>query len=373
MVTRREIQQLLQREPTDNPILTLYLDMTVGADNKRSHQLFINKQRSALAELETTARHHREALGGVFDRIQAWLENEFNERNQGVALFAEVGGPFFHALQLPRPLANRSALQERPVVAPLAELLQHERRWGVVHVDREHLQLISVFMDMVEEEQSFAPDAIPVPHAVQAGGYSQKDIQKRKAEETRQFYRDFAEEIGRFDQRRHPDAFVLLGTTENVQNFLEFLPPPIRSRVLHTAHAPTALSTAELVQHLAPTLRTLVEHEEAEAVKALLERVQQSHFATAGFHDTLVQLQEGKVDRLIIARNAERDGVQCTQCGFTLVRRDGDCPYCGGTLRDGIDLVESMIRMAAQQEARVAFVAGDPMDQVNGVGALLRF
>ena len=373
MLTRREIQQLLQQEPTDNPILTLYLDMTVGADHKRSHLLFLNKQRSALAEPEAASRAQREALAGLFDRIQAWLDTEYDERNQGVALFAEVGGPFFHALQLPRPLPNRIVLQERPAVAPLAELLQSERRWGIVLVDREHMQLVFVFMDMVEEELSFAPEAIPVPHAVQAGGYSQKDIQKRKAEETRQFYRDFAEEIGRFDQRLRPDAYVVLGTTENVKNFLEFLPQPIRGRVVHTAHAPPALSSAELAQHLAPTLRALVDGEEGMAVKTLLERVQQAHFATAGFHDTLVQLQEGKVDRLIIARDAERDGVQCTQCGFTLVRRDGECPYCGGELRDGIDLVESMIRMAAQQEARVAFVANASMDAVNGVGALLRF
>lgn len=372
MVTRREIQQLLQREPTGNPILTLYLDMTVGSDNKRSHQLFINKQRSAFQELET-ARAHREALGGVFDRIQSWLETDYTERNQGVALFAEVGGSFFHAVQLPRPLPNRCVLQDRPSVAPLAEALEHERRWGIVLVDREHMQLISVYLNEVEEEQTFAPAALPAPHAVQAGGYSQKDIQKRKAEETRQFYKDFAEEIGKLDQRRHPDGFVLLGTTENVKNFQEFLPQTIRSRVLHTAHAPGALSTPELVQHLTPTFREIAERHEAAAVTALLERVQQSHFATAGFHDTLVQLQEGKVDHLIIGRNVERDGVQCTQCGFTLVQRDGACPYCGGELRDGVDLVESMIRMAARQEARVDFVASDPMGQVNGVGALLRF
>ena len=204
-------------------------------------------------------------------------------------------------------------------MAPLAELLEQERRWGIVGVDREHMLLVGVFMDQIEEEQSFAPTAIPTPHDVQAGGYAQKDNQKRKAEETRQFYKEFAEEIAKFDQRRHPSGFALLGTNENVKNFLEFLAPPVRARIVHTAHMPPGLSTAELVLHLAPVFRAIVERDEAAAVNALLERVRQSHLATAGFHDTLVQLQEGKVDRLIIARNAERDGVQCTQCGFTLV------------------------------------------------------
>jgi peptide subunit release factor 1 (eRF1) len=142
---------------------------------------------------------------------------------------------------------------------------------------------------------------------------------------------------------------------------------------VHAGPAPKHLSAIELVQHLAPTFRSVLERREAEAVHALLERVRTAHLATSGFPDTLVQLQEGKVDTLIISRDADRDGAQCTQCGFTMVRREGGCPFCGGELRDGVDLVESMIRMAAQQDARVEFVSGPPMDQVNGVGALLRF
>jgi rRNA maturation endonuclease Nob1 len=46
-----------------------------------------------------------------------------------------------------------------------------------------------------------------------------------------------------------------------------------------------------------------------------------------------VQLQEGKVERLVVP-GLRRQGVQCTQCAFYLTRRDGACPYCGGELRD---------------------------------------
>ncbi|HEX2167852.1 MAG TPA: hypothetical protein VHG09_11525, partial [Longimicrobiales bacterium] len=117
----------------------------------------------------------------------------------------------------------------------------------------------------------------------------------------------------------------------------------------------------------------LARRSEADALNLVQDRVRQSHYATAGLHETLVQLQEGKVERLVVARDLEKDGVQCTQCGFYLVQRDGACPYCGGTLRDGVDLVESMIRMAANQEVGVDFVAGDTMRELKGVAALLKF
>ena len=40
---------------------------------------------------------------------------------------------------------------------------------------------------------------------------------------------------------------------------------------------------------------------------------------------------------------------------------------------DGIDLVESMIRLAANQDVEVDFVAGDTMRDLSGVAALLKF
>jgi len=374
MVKHPSIQRLLQREPTGNLVMSLYLDMSVGPDNKRSHLLFLNKQRNALAaQPGDAAKARRGAVESLFDRVEEWLGTDFVERNRGVAIFAELTGAYFDSIQLPRALPNRLVLQERPMVVPLAEVLDREYRWSILLVDRERLQLISTFLDQVEHEQVLAPEPLPARHDVQAGGYSQKDHQKRKAEETRHFFKEFAEEVGRFQQRWRPDGFAILGTTENVKHFLDFLPQPLRDRVVHRGTVPANLSSSELVLHMSPVFRTIVERREAEAVEALLERVRHSHFATSGFQDTLVQLQEGKVDTLIIARAAERDGVQCTRCGFTMVSRDGNCPFCGGELRDGVDLVESMIRMAAKQDARVEFVAGPPMDQVNGVGALLRF
>jgi peptide subunit release factor 1 (eRF1) len=372
MVNNPTIRQLLEREPSGHPVLSLYLDMSVGPDNKRSHLLFLNKQRVALAS-SSLDRNLRALAAELLQRIERWLDAEYVERNRGVAIFAEIGGDYFRAVQLPRTVQNFMLVQDRPMVAPLAEALESERRWAILLVDRESMQLISVYLDQVEEEQAVAPEALPARHGVQAGGYSQKDHQKRKAEETRQFFKEFAEAAGRLHQRRRPEGYALLGTGENVKHFLEFLPQPVRDRVVHTGTVPTNLSASELVLHLAPVFRSVLERREAEAVQALLERVRNAHLAASGFHDTLVQLQEGKVDTLIISRDAGRDGVECTQCGFTMVRRDGNCPFCGGELRSGVDLVESMIRMAARQDARVEFVSGPPMDQVKGVGALLRF
>jgi hypothetical protein len=374
MITTSDIQRLIQRDSDGRQILSLYLDMSVNSDNKRTHHIFLSKQKASFAELQSDReRHHREPLGELLARIDRWIDEEFDPTNRGVAIFGEVGGDWFEAYQVPTALPNRLDLLPQVVIGPLTQIVRSHPRYCIVVVDREHLRLVSAHMGKLLAEHEVAPDAIPTPHDVQAGGYSHKDYQKRKAEETRHFYKQFAEEVVQFGRRQQAEHYALLGTTENTKNFTEFLPKEITERIVHEGHAPAAATSIELVRLLQPTVDELALRDQAEAVDLVRERVRQAHFATSGLQDTLVQLQEGKVERLMMSRDLEREGVQCTQCNFYLVRRDGPCPYCGGELRPGVDLVESMIRMAATQAAHVDIVAGDTMQDLNGVGALLKF
>jgi peptide subunit release factor 1 (eRF1) len=374
MITTSDIQRLLQHDAGGRPILSLFLDMSVNSDNKRTHHIFLNKERARFAELESDrSNHHREPLGEALARVDRWVDGSFDPTNRGVAIFAEVGGAWFEALQFPTAVRNRFELLDQPVVGPLTEIVSAHPRCGIIIVDREHLRLMTLHMGVVSDELSVSPDAIDTPHDVQAGGYSHKDYQKRKAEEARQFFRGFCEEIVRYDQQVRPDYWMLLGTTENTQQFREFLPKSLADRIIHTAHMALTASAPDIARALEPVLEDRSRRSEADALDLVQDRVKQAHYAASGLHETLVQLQEGKVERLIVARDLEREGVQCTQCGFYLVRRDGGCPYCGGSLRNGVDLVESMIRIAAHQEVTVDFVASDRMRDLNGVAALLKF
>jgi hypothetical protein len=374
MISTNDIQRLIQFETSGRNVMSVYLDMSVTSDNKRTHSIFLNKQKARFAELESDRdNHHREPLGAAFVRVETWLDESFDPANKGVALFADVGGDRFEAFQFPVRLNNRFDLLPHPVIGPLSQLAHGHPRYGVIIVDREHLRLLALHMGVVGEDYSLEPDAIPTAHDVQAGGYSQKDYQKRKAEETRHFFRDFAEEIERFQRRVQADHYVLLGTTENTQHFMDFLPRPIADLIIHTAHAPGAATGPELLRHLSPVLRDFEQQQEAAALNIVQDRVRQAHFAAAGLGDTLIHLQEGKVDRLMVSRALESDGVQCTKCGFYLENRHSACPYCGGSLRDGVDLVESMIRIAAHQAVGVDFVAADTLRDFDGVAALLKF
>lgn len=374
MISRETIRSLIDRPTNGNRVMSVFLDMSVNSNNKRTYDVFLNQEKGQFQELDSDREnHHREAVGEAFARVERWLENNFEESNQGVALYVEVGGDWVAGHQLSLPVRNRLALDTRPVVGPLVEVVESYHHHGVIVVDREHLRLLSVYLDRTLHEEAVQKDPYPTSHDVKRGGFAAQQFQRFKEEETKHFWKDFAEEVEKFIARYKPDDLTLLGTHENVKKFQEFLPDAIQKLIIHTDRIEMEASDAEIRSKLAPVFEERLSQNEARAVDELRDRVRESHKAVAGFADTLEQLQEGKIQTLVIARGADRIGGRCSKCDFLLDRTSGECPYCGGEVHNDVDLVEEMVRMAEDQSAEIEFVAGESVADVGGVGGLLRF
>jgi peptide subunit release factor 1 (eRF1) len=374
MISRDDILHLIRRPGNGHPVLSVFLDMSVNSENKRTHEIFLSQQKNRFAELDSDRPgHHREALGEAFARVEKWLGSEYQESNRGLALYLEVGGPWLAAYQFPVAVRNRIAISDVPVIGPLATLVEGVRRYAVLLIDREHMRTLVIELGRVVAEHEISGDPYPTRHDVKAGGYSAKDFQKRKAEEVRHFWKEFAQEVVAQERRYSFAELIVLGTEENTSRFQEFLPQALRERVVHTGHAPVAAPAPSVLERLKDFFAEESARRELETVQLLQDRVRNRHFAVAGFPPTLEQLQEGKVQTLVLARDIERSGARCLSCGFVLDGGGEACPYCGGHTQDGVDLVEAMLQLAAEKDVGIEFADRTQLDELNGVGALLRF
>ncbi|HET7321092.1 MAG TPA: hypothetical protein VFI96_01260 [Longimicrobiaceae bacterium] len=374
MISKLDLERILEREDGDTPVLSLYLDMSVNSDNKRTYGVFLGQKQSQFEELDSHRPNHPvEAIGEAFTRVQEWIDREFNEANRGVVIFTEVGGDWFEALQFPVPVQNRMIVNARPYIAPLAQVLESYQHHGVILIDREHVRLLSVYLGTLLDEIEVHGKPLPTPHDVQAGGYSAPRYQRRKREEMRHFFREFAKEVEVFVQRYQPDDLVILGTEENISRFREFLPERIQQMVVYTGPTRVDEPASQVMAGIEGQLEAERARCSEELVDALRERVEQDYLATAGFQSTLSALQEGKVDTLVIARDQDQEGARCPRCGFLFARDVESCPYDGAETVTGIDVVDEAIRMAEAQGAEVEFVNPSTVSDLRGVGALLRF
>ncbi|HET7231777.1 MAG TPA: Vms1/Ankzf1 family peptidyl-tRNA hydrolase [Longimicrobium sp.] len=374
MITKQDLERLINREESGRPVVSLFLDMSVNQNNKRTHQIFLSQKRAQFGELQSEwMTEHEEGVESLWDRVQGWLNDGYEEANAGVVIYAEVGGEWFEALQTRAPLQNRLIVAPRPVVAPLAQVLEGYRHYGVVLTDREHVRLLSVYQGTVLDQVERRGDPLPPPHDVQAGGYAQSRYQRRKMEETKHFFRDFAAEVQEFVRRYDPDDIVLLGTEENLSFFAEQLPDSILQRVVYTGPMWVDENAAEVIRQLEPLLQAELDRTHHEVVEQVRDRVVHDYMATAGFQGTLSALQEGRVDTLVLARDQRRDGVRCAQCGFVFARELNSCPYDGSTALTEVDVVEEMVRMAEGQGVTVAYADPGEVADMKGAGALLRY
>jgi peptide subunit release factor 1 (eRF1) len=374
MISRDQIQALIERPANGANVLSAFLDMSVNSDNKRTYQIFLNQEKAEFAELDSDREgHHREEVGAAFARLEEWLDVNYDESKKGVAFFTSLDGDWAEAHQLSVPVPNRLSLGDRPIVAPLVEILERYHHHGVVVVDREHLRLLSMFLDQTLHEESVETEPYPTAHDVKRGGFSAKDFQARKEEETRHFFKEFATEVEDFVRRYRPDDLILLGTRENVKKFTDFLTASLQEMIVHTDRIQVDATAAEIRQKLAPVFERQLTQEEAQAVDLLRDRVKESHMAVSGLDATLEQLQEGKLQVLVIGRGLSERGGSCSKCGFVLARTSGDCPYCGGAVEDSLDLGEEIIRIAEDKSVSIEFVERSAVDDLGGVGGLLRF
>jgi len=374
MISRQDIQRLLHHEANGAPILSVFLDMSVNEVNKRTYRTFLSQERSRLLGLGgDRAAHPSDLLGRAFDRVQEWIDEEFDVANKGAAIYAAISGDWFEGFQFPVPVANQIVIGPHPVVGTLAQLLERPHHYAIIVVDREWLKLIDVRLGVPVAEHQVKASAYPTPGDVRAGGEAAKGYQKWKAEELRSFFKEFVQEIEEFVRRYRPDRLILMGTEDNVQRFVEFIPEHLRAKLVHVDNAPVIATTAAILERLAPFFEEDAARDEAEAVDRLREQIQQDYRAVAGVAETLVQLQEGKLDSLVLSRNLECSGTQCLRCGFYLTEPDGSCRYCGGEIEPGVDLVEAMIRLAAEQEVDIIFTDPSATQDFGGVGGILRF
>lgn len=378
MISRGDLERLIERQDGGKPVLSLFLDMSVDGSNKRSHEVFLWQKRAQFEELDGsrtigTGNGGESGYGGLFERVQRWLETEFREENRGVVLYAEVGGDWFEALQFPVPVQNRMVVADRPVIGPLAQVLHAYEHYGVILLDREHVRLLSVYLGTLLDELTFRGEPLPAKHDVQAGGYSQTRFQRRKLEEVKHFFKEFADEVERFDARYAPGQLVLLGTDENVARFREFLPEGVRKKIVHTGPMPVDDPAPEVLRRLRPHLEAEQARSSQELIAQVRDRAAHDYLATAGVQGTLTALQEGKVDTLVVARDEEAEGVRCARCGFVFARGVRRCPYDGGEEMEPVEVMEEMVRLAETQGADVRFADPASLADLRGAAALLRF
>lgn len=368
---RQELNQLAAFEPTDVPVLSLYLDMRSNEHGRETHEAFLRKtfaERSSVLKsdarksFDADTRRISEYLGSVPPSVNA------------VALFACSARDFFRAIQLDVPIdGNWLFVGSVPHLYPLMRLNDQFPRYAALLVDTNAARLF-VFGLGATEAQAEVKNVKTRKAAM--GGWSQARYQRHIEQFHRQHMKEVVDVLDRVVRDESLNHIVIACDATAKPLLMEQLPAHLADKVIDLMKLDINTPEKEVLER---TLGLLHEHDadsDVAQVERMLNAWNAGGLAVVGPEDTLQALEKGQVEELLITATPallRKAAVLTGNVAPGPVDVDTSAPSAELD-SDRHRLADHFVVHAHMSGARIRFIEDpDLLADVGGVGALLRF
>ena len=345
------LDRLAHLQVDGHSVLSLYVDL----DPTRFPHLR-DRHMQVDAMLDDAARRYqgddmsherRMAVRADIERVRAFLTDNDDaelavESGRGLAVFCSTAADILEVVTLAGPVDAVVAVQERPFIEPLVELVPHER-WCVLLISRRAARVLRGARERFVEV-SHELDDVHKHHA--QGGLSQSRYQRGVEHEVDEHIRSACADLfDRFRQRGF-DRLALSAPAELRPRVEQELHADLRQRLAGHFEVDVERATADEVrQRVAGVIEADERRREEDALAQLREGLAPGGHAVAGPDDVLEALDERRVRTLVLAHGSTAPGLK------------------------------RAIELALDQSADVLFVRHnlDELAQHGSIAALLRY
>jgi peptide chain release factor subunit 1 len=365
------LDRLALFEPTNFPVISLYLDLRPDERGRDHFQPFVRKELRARSKIFGDRSPERESFDKDIEKIRSYLQNEIRPECNGAAIFACSGSnDFFDALQVPAPIeANSLHVGQQPHLYPLAKLSSHYRRYACLVADTNSAK-IYIFGSgerLDREEISNAKTK-----RIQAGGWAQARYQRHVDHQRQQHVKEVVENLAKIVRTEKVEKVFLAGDEVIIPKIREQLTAELKPLVVDEIKLDKNAPESEILQE---TLKSARSHEGIEEkVKELLDQYRAGGLGVVGARDTLLALSAGQVNELIISSDPNSIVNNLVPEEAPFVASDTPATDPVNLEPPNLKIAETLILRARQTGADVTFVENrDLLAGAGGTGALLRY
>lgn len=343
---------------------------TIGDAATRVHSLLAEGEKSGGANRGEHTHDQRQGLKADFNRIRAFVEEEFNRDGaRGLALFVAGLDNLWRPLALAYPVPDQIRVGGDFYLAPLVPLVGKGEGALVAVVSREQGQLYGLAEGRLHEIEDLFEEQ---PGRHDQGGRSQARFQRHIDSLAAEHMRTVAESLNRqVRARREPVVIVCAEAMRG--EFGELLAQETRSLLAGWTQAEAHARPADLLELATP----LLEQWQTTRADATLDRWREEAGrrgrAASGWETTLEAASDGRVELLVFQESADRQAWQCPACGRAAVAA-GNCPLDGTRMEPHDAAIDVAVHQTLAHGGTV-LALGDrrDLDPVEGIGALLRY
>jgi peptide chain release factor subunit 1 len=371
MFTKQELKELAAYRSETTPVLSVYLNVDITQLTAEQYRLALKGLLKSVAE---------EATRQDVEAVEQYVELEYDGQGKGLAIFS--GENLWQAYPLDLPVGDLVHAGPQPYIRPLADYFDAYDRYGVVLVDREGARLFLFNQGTLQDATGMLGQELKehTHGAAGRGGRSGRGSGQGRAapldghidQVAMHNLRDIADLTQRFYSAGQCDRIILGGTDENRARFLSMLPRTLQDKVIGDVSIDMYASAAEVLDRTMSIIQRSVAERKAELVQNVIS-ASFNEKGSLGLANTLVAMQEQRVQTLVVSEGFGMPGSVCSHCGSLTLRETEECPVCGGEAHTAPDIVEHLVRRAIAMDVEVVFAEDEALDQVGSIGAVWRF
>jgi peptide chain release factor subunit 1 len=368
------MERLTAFEPTEFPVISLYLNAQPNQHGRDDFERFLRKELNERARTLEAHTPQRESFDRDAEKIRRYLSEEVRPSANGIIVFACSGAnDFFEAEQLDAPIEkNRLFVYNQPHLYPLARLMDQYPRYAVLLSDTNFARIFVFSRNRTLESREIQNVKT---HHTDIGGWSQNRYQRHVEEYHLQHAKEVIEALGRIVEKDGIEHVILAGDEETIIPLLrEQMPKALAEKVIDVVELDVNAPEKEILQRTLELLRAHDAETDAEKAGRLLDEYRADGLAVVGVADTLAALSNGQVEELLISASLRNIRYDEREVGEVL---EAYAPVAE-TETDASEprMVADELVARAQQlsAARVTFIEEESLLQsVGGAGAFLRY
>lgn len=372
-IDREFLRKLAEWASNGIPVSSVYLDV----DGRRypRRQDYMVRAKQLCHDLTRRAQNgglDRQAKTSVSQdaaRMLDYLGTMDRGPTRGVALFSASKAGLWEAVEVPRPLPDRAALEPHPYVIPLEALVETYESFCTTLVDRAKARIFLARMGQIQERTDILDD---VPGWHDQGGWSQARYQRHIEEHAASHLKHVAEVLLRFHKVRKFDHLILAGPDELIPDFERILHDYLRRRVVARTTLPMSATAAEVLEKSLAVEEEIEKARERQVVERLEAETSSGRNGVMGLPPVLQALNEERVETVVVPFGLSLAGARCSN--GHLAAGGSVCDLCQAPLEPLPDVIDDAIAGAMRQGSRVEVLSLlEPEETAKDIGALVRF
>lgn len=373
MFSKQELKELAAYKSETSPVLSVYLNVDHTQVTTEQYRLALRGMLKSVAG---------RAASQDSEQVEKYVDLQYDRQSKGLIIFSCAEQDFWAVYPLAVPITDEVFVASRPHIKQMADILDAYDSYGVVMVDREGGRLYLFYLGALQDvtgtfgEELRASMRDAAGRGGRSGGITSGDwtanLRNRIDQVANRNLRDVVNLTQEFYRVGQCERIILAGTDENRARFMGLLPKNLRSKVIGGFSIDMSASVLAVLEQSLQVMNNSVAERKAALVQGIITAAHKGT-GSIGLADTLMAVQQQRVQTLAISAGFSAPGYICNQCGTISAERVEQCPACSGDVREIEDIVDNLVRNAILHDIEIAFVQDEALQNAGHIGALWRY